>query len=152
MSELDDIRKRWGDNYYSDMEIWDLADDLLCIATKLEADADQLRTERDEALQREAKNADKLKHYRMHFIPKLEAELAELRAERDKLQQEQRTMLIERARLVRSLEKASEVMGALEMMDGPDDDSRWRIWARRYIRSMIDGFKTACAALQEAEQ
>ena len=55
------------------------------------------------------------------------------------------------ARLVWSLEKASEVMGALEMMDGPDDDSDWRIWAGGYIRSMIDGLKTACAALNQQE-
>ena len=48
----------------------------------------KLTAERDEALQREAKNADKLKHYRMHFIPKLEAELAELRTEHDRLRDE----------------------------------------------------------------
>ena len=38
MSELDDIRKRWDANYYSDMEIWDLAEDLLRISTEQEAE------------------------------------------------------------------------------------------------------------------
>ena len=52
-----------GRTHYAD-------DETIAYIAKLEA-------ERDEALQREAKNADKLKHYRMYFIPKLEAELAE---------------------------------------------------------------------------
>ena len=98
--------------------------------------------------------------------------VTELEAERDRLQQEQRTMLIEcgkltaerdqlrdlRAelgneweRLVWSLGKASEVLGALETMDGPDDDSRWRIWAGRYIRSIIGALKAGCAALNQQE-
>ena len=50
-----------------------------------ESDYAELRNERDEALQREAKNADKLRHYRIHFIPKLEAQLAELRDECERL-------------------------------------------------------------------
>jgi hypothetical protein len=66
------------------------------------------------------------------------AYIAKLEAERDKL--------------VWSLEKAFEVKGALEMMEGPSNDSDWRIWAGGYIRSMIDGLKTACAALQEVKQ
>ena len=56
-----------GRTHYAD-------DETIAYIAKLEA-------ERDEALQREAKNADKLKHYRMYFIPKLEAE-------RDRLIQE----------------------------------------------------------------
>ena len=53
-----------GRTHYAD-------DETIAYIAKLEA-------ERDEALQREAKNADKLKHYRMYFIAKLEAERDEL--------------------------------------------------------------------------
>ena len=54
-----------GRTHYAD-------DETIAYIAKLEA-------ERDEALQREAKNADKLKHYRMYFIAKLEAECDRLR-------------------------------------------------------------------------
>ena len=52
---------------------------------KLSNELAQLRNERDEALQREAENADKLKHYWLYSLPKLEAKFAELRAERERL-------------------------------------------------------------------
>ena len=56
-----------GRTHYAD-------DETIAYIAKLEA-------ERDEALQREAKNADKLEHYRMYFIPKLTAFIPKLTAE-----------------------------------------------------------------------
>ena len=115
----------------------------------LEAELSQLRTERDEALQREAENADKLKHYWLYSLPKLEAKFAELRAERDWLQQEQRTMLIECGKLRVLLLRADEALCMAIDIDDPNLSPSERDWIITQARGVHGDIR---AALQEAEQ